>query len=112
MFEIIKNWLNDKFSTSESAASDRRAKTGTHSAVRPKRPIAPRPVQKVIRENKQDRHEEADKRNKFVREDTGTHETLKIIDSSLEDSPEEGGIDPYNTGAFDPSKTWNNRSRK
>lgn len=50
-------------------------------------------------------------RKKFLREDTGTHETLKILDDSLVDSGEESGIDPYNTGGFDRSKNWNNRFR-
>lgn len=52
-------------------------------------------------------------RNKYVREDTGTHETLKIIDDSILESDEEYGLDPYNTGRFDRSKSWNSsRSRK
>ncbi len=51
-------------------------------------------------------------RNRYVREETGTHETLKILDDSLVDSGEETGIDPYNTGGFDRSKNWNNRFRK
>ena len=51
-------------------------------------------------------------RNKFVREDTGTHETLKILDDSLVDSGEESGIDPYNTGGFDRSRHWDKRFRK
>lgn len=52
-------------------------------------------------------------RNKYVREDTGTHETLKIIDDSLLDRDEEFGADPYNTGRFDRSRSWDtNRSRK
>lgn len=52
-------------------------------------------------------------RNKYVREDTGTHETLKIIDDTLVDGEDEGGIDPYNTGRFDRSKSWDSyRSRK
>lgn len=52
-------------------------------------------------------------RNKYVREDTGTHETLKIIDDSILDDDEELGADPYNTGRFDRSKSWNSaRSRK
>ena len=51
-------------------------------------------------------------RNKYVREDTGTHETLKIIDDSLAEE-DDGGIDPYNTGRFDRSKSWDSyRSRK
>lgn len=51
-------------------------------------------------------------RNKFIREDTGTHETLKILDDSLIDSGEEQGIDPYNTGNFDRSKNWDSRRGK
>lgn len=52
-------------------------------------------------------------RNKYVREDTGTHETLKIIDEdSLINTGEETGIDPYNTGGFDRSKNWDTRFRK
>ena len=51
-------------------------------------------------------------RNKYVREDTGTHETLKIVDESIVDSEEENGMDPYNTGRFDRSKSWQFRYRK
>ena len=52
-------------------------------------------------------------RNKYVREDTGTHETLKILDESLFDGNEEFGADPYNTGRFDRSKSWDKlHSRK
>ncbi len=51
-------------------------------------------------------------RNKFVREDTGTHETLKILDDSMVDSGEEPGLDPYNTGSFDRSKNWDRRFGK
>lgn len=51
-------------------------------------------------------------RNRFVREDTGTHDTLKILDDSILESEDEGGIDPYNTGRFDRSKSWNSRIRK
>ena len=52
-------------------------------------------------------------RNKYLREDTGTHETLKIIDDSVDQSSDEGGIDPYNTGRFDRSKSWDTfRTRK
>ena len=52
-------------------------------------------------------------RNRYVREDTGTHETLKIIDDSILDDDEECGADPYNTGQFDRSRSWNSvRSKK
>lgn len=50
--------------------------------------------------------------NKYQREDTGTHETLKIVDDSLLEDDDEGGIDPYNTGKFDRSKNWDKRFRK
>ena len=48
-------------------------------------------------------------RNKYLREDTGTHETLKIIDDTAGDSVDEDGFDPYNTGRFDRSKKWKRR---
>lgn len=51
-------------------------------------------------------------RNKYVREDTGTHEKLKIINDSLVNSDEEDAFDPYNTGRYDRSKNWNSRSSK
>ena len=50
-------------------------------------------------------------RNKYVREETGTYETLKILDDSIVDSGEETGIDPYNTGDFDRSRNWDKRFR-
>lgn len=49
---------------------------------------------------------------KFVREDTGTHDTLKILDQSVLESDEPCGIDPYNTGRFDRAKSWETRFRK
>jgi hypothetical protein len=45
-------------------------------------------------------------RNRFVREDTGTHETLTILDDLSIETREETGIDPYNTGQFDRSRNW------
>ena len=49
-------------------------------------------------------------RNKYIREDSGTHEKLKIVDESLLQEDDEDGLDPYNTGRFDRSKTWKLRS--
>ena len=51
-------------------------------------------------------------RRKFIREDTGTHETLKIIDESMFTTDDDEGIDPYNTGCFDKSKGWDKRFSK
>lgn len=46
-------------------------------------------------------------RNKYAREDTGTGDSLKIIDDSLMiEAAEEDGFDPYNTGKFDRSSNW------
>lgn len=50
-------------------------------------------------------------RNKYIREDTGTHDNLKIIDETLIETDDEAGIDPYNTGQFDRSKNWDTRFR-
>ena len=50
-------------------------------------------------------------RNKFLREDSGTHETLKILDDSIIDTEEEEGFDPYNTGQFDRSRNWDKRTK-
>lgn len=50
-------------------------------------------------------------RNKYLREDTGTHETLRIVDDSLIETGEQTGFDPYNTGQFDRSRNWS-RTRK
>ena len=50
-------------------------------------------------------------RNRYVREDSGTHDTLKILDDSVLDTDEESGIDPYNTGRFDRSRNWDKRFR-
>ncbi len=52
------------------------------------------------------------RRRKIVREDTGTHETLKIVDDELQIADDKDGIDPYNTGGFDRSKNWDSRFRK
>jgi len=52
-------------------------------------------------------------RNKYIREDTGTHETLTIVDDSVLGPDEAGGGDPYNSGRFDRAKSWDSsRSRK
>lgn len=50
-------------------------------------------------------------RKRFIREEAGTHETLKIVDETVTDTEEEAGIDPYNTGNFDRSRNWDKRFR-
>jgi hypothetical protein len=120
MFEKIKNWLNRRSSADEQHPRNRLHRTGAHTAVRTKKPPVEAPLQNFDEDDVAVPVEIEDGgpnknvliRNKYVREDTGTHETLKILDDSLVDSGEETGIDPYNTGGFDRSKNWNNRFRK
>lgn len=113
MLKLIKNWLGKG---KVAGRGDALRKTGAHrpaATPRPNhqtqagarrrdavKPAGPAPLQQapVIR-------------NKFVREDTGTHETLKILDDSIIDSGEKEGFDPYNTGDFDRSRNWERRFR-
>mgnify|MGYP001813448772 CR=1 FL=1 len=50
--------------------------------------------------------------SQMIREDSGTHETLKIVDDSLLESDNDDAFDPYNTGRFDRSKQWGTRTGK
>ena len=120
MMEKLKNWLKERFSAAESPPPVDIRKTSAHVPPRPKKPLVSKPAPKPAEDEPFLSGKIADGgpgknvliRNKYVREDTGTHETLKILDDSLVDSGEETGIDPYNTGGFDRSKNWTNRFRK
>ena len=120
MFKRLKNWLKERFDDEDDALPAPLELTGAHVVKRPNS-AAPGKAARNFTSNKE--HPAATIqdagpgktvliRNKYVREDTGTHETLKILDESLVDSGEEAGIDPYNTGGFDRSKNWSNRFRK
>ena len=119
MMERLKDWLKDRFSAEPAPSNDIR-RTGAHMSPRPKQRAAKKPIGPTAETEPPlaGKIEDAGPgknvliRNKYVREDTGTHETLTILDDSLVDSGEETGIDPYNTGGFDRSKNWNNRFRK
>ena len=124
MFKRLKNLFSGQPAEKEAPPSPPLDRTGVHASPRP------RPAQqKVNVPRKRPEPVDADEglsgriesngpgknvliRNKYVREDTGTHETLKILDDSLVDSGEEAGIDPYNTGGFDRSKNWDKRFGK
>lgn len=122
MFERLKNWFSSDSAKKKAPQSPGLNRSGAHVSPRPK--VA---QQKIPR--RQPEFVDAGDglsgkiesngpgknvliRNKYVREDTGTHETLKILDDSLVDSGEETGIDPYNTGGFDRSKNWDKRFGK
>lgn len=128
------NWLTDKFAPRKASPRPDLRQTGAHlrqtGRHRKPRGARPRPVSKPVQTKPAARPEYVDIvphiegriedlgpgknvliRNKYVREDTGTHDTLKILDDSMLDTEEETGIDPYNTGEFDRSKNWDKRFR-
>lgn len=129
MFERLKNWISGNSAKQRPPASPGLHRTGAHVSPRPKAA-----QQKIPRKQPEVSRRQADSadpgkglsgklesngpgknvliRNKYVREDTGTHETLKILDDSMIDSGEEAGIDPYNTGGFDRSRNWDKRFGK
>jgi hypothetical protein len=122
MFEKLKNWFSKGTDRQSPAESPAMRETGSHKAPHPKAAPAkvPRPNPEFV-ESDEDLSGKVESagpgknvliRNKYVREDTGTHETLKILDDSMVDSGEETGFDPYNTGGFDRSKNWDKRFGK
>lgn len=119
----FKNWLKNRFSAAETAPPKALRKTGsiqgTHGTVAAKKNVPE--LTPDFAEVEPHTHSKVESlgpgknvlvRNRFVREDTGTHETFKIVNDSLVDSGEEPGLDPYNTGSFDRSKKWDQRFRK
>ncbi len=116
------NWLTRKISPDKAAPQNNLRRTGDRR-VPPPRPAAIRRQPKIesvdVETELGGKIEDGGPgknvlvRNKYVREDTGTHETLTIIDESLLQADEDDGLDPYNTGRFDRSKSWDSsRSRK
>ncbi len=121
MIDKLRNWLRSRTSDTDEQRPVNTRKTGVHSFVRSKPVAAPKqttididapPIDSQTQIESTGPGKNVLTRNRFIREDTGTHETLKILDDSLLDSGEEKGIDPYNTGGFDRSKNWTNRFRK
>jgi len=98
--------------------------TGAHVRPKPPRPPTPsrtarpgRPEGLKFRPELEGRIEDGGPgknvlvRNRYVREDTGTHEKLVIIDEASLDDDGDKGFDPYNTGQFDRSQTWSRRPK-
>lgn len=122
MIKTIKTWLKDRFSAAEPETSQALRRSGYYQGHPPassKDPAAELTPDFV--DVDPHLHAEIESvgpgknvliRNRFVREETGTHETLKILDDSAIDSGEATGLDPYNTGSFDRSKKWDQRFRK
>ena len=127
MFKRLKKWFSGDSGAAETPQAPSLNRTGSPTPSRPR--AAPKKAAPDRVPRRQPEFVDADEglsgkiesngpgknvliRNKYVREDTGTHETLKILDDSLVDSGEETGIDPYNTGGFDRSKNWDKRFGK
>jgi hypothetical protein len=122
MIDKLKNWFRERISGDEATPTQNLRGTGAHAVPRPapRNEKVPRPQPEYVAAD-EDLSGTIESngpgknvliRNKFVREDTGTHETLKILDDSIVDSGEEQGLDPYNTGGFDRSKNWERRFSK
>jgi hypothetical protein len=113
-------WLANKKSPQKASTRPDFAQTGRHAVPQKKKQALPSQQPEFVNldDSFSDQIEERGPgktvliRNKYVREDTGTHETLTILDDALVASNEEAGIDPYNTGKFDRSRNWDKRFRK
>jgi hypothetical protein len=116
------NWLADKISPQKAPPKPGLNQTGQHTIRKKSRvqQAVPRSQPEYVEfdSNVGGQIQDAGpgknvvKRHKYVREETGTHETLSILDESIEISTDEEGIDPYNTGQFDRSRNWDKRFRK
>ena len=121
MIKRLKTWFTERFAGDASPAAPPQqsgSQTAPRSATKQNKVPRRNPEYVDADEDLSGRIESAGPgknvliRNKYVREDTGTHETLKILDDSIVDSGEETGIDPYNTGGFDRSRNWDRRFSK
>ena len=119
MFKRLFAWLEDRFLDEKPADVPVLRQSGVRPPprVRP-RPAPPKPRDESYSPDEMGSIEDGGPgknvliRNKYVREETGTHDNLKILDDSILESDDEAGADPYNTGRFDRSQSWNLRSRK
>ena len=115
----ILDWIKDRFFYQDDEADEPLNQTGVRVRPRPpqQKPAAAPPPE--FEAGLVGRIEDGGPgknilvRNKYLSDDADTHDALKIIDDTGADSNEGGGIDPYNTGRFDRSKSWDSsRSRK
>mgnify|MGYP001812149233 CR=1 FL=1 len=119
------NWLADKISPKQAPPRVDITKTGQHTSLKkpskPRKQAVPRSQPEYIdfdssvegRIDSGGPGKNILRKRKFVREDSGTHDSLSILDESDDDQDRDSeGIDPYNTGQFDRSKNWDKRFRK
>lgn len=121
MFQRFINWLGTKLFAKPQAVETPLRQTGVRVRPPSVRPAVRKAQPELVEFKPELGGRIADggpgknvlMRSKYVREDTGTHDNLKILDwSVLEEEEGAGGIDPYNTGRFDRAKSWETRSRK
>jgi len=131
MIEFIKNWFRGRAEPAQALPTQDLRQSGanrlpavrrgdrrkTDRRDRLERPDRPEPPEAAIEPTVAGRIDSSGPmnvlvRNKYQREDSGTHETLRIIDDSLADPNDEAGNDPYNSGSFDRSRNWEKRYRK
>lgn len=115
------NWLSNKISREQATPAANLDQSGAHPRPRrtqPRQVVPDRQPEFVEPGGRLKGRIEARgpgknvlMRNKYVREDTGTHESLKILDESFIETDEAEGIDPYNTGGFDRSRNWERRRK-
>ena len=106
MFTRLINWFKLRPDPHQTSPADLLRRTGAHAP-----PRSARSTPEVPRRHPEFTDRGAPRRTEYVREDSGTHETLKIIDHSLDEPNDEDDIDPYNSGRFDPYRNWDKRSR-
>ena len=120
-------WLTSKYSSRKDTLRRDLRQTGSFSngkASRRKQSPAPQKHQQDVGAHPQvsgvtaeiGPHDKLQNREVLIRKTDETSDTLHLDDHSLieiaEDSGDEAGIDPYNSGQFDRSKNWDKRFRK
>lgn len=122
MMDALKNWFKGRFSQAESPTPPRARNTSNYRQhlAAAKKPADPPPQAPdvEVKSNVPGRIESQGPGknvfvpNPYVREDLGTHDSLKILDPSLVEDDQEEGIDPYNTGVFERPSKWDQRFRE
>ncbi len=116
------NWLADKLSPQKASPKPDLKQTGQYTIPKkaPVKQAVPRSQPEYVEFDSSVDGQITDagpgknvlKLNRQIREDSGTHETLSFLDESTGNSTDDDGIDPYNTGRFDRSRTWDKRFSK
>ena len=121
MIDTIKIWVRQRFSGAEADPAPTLRATGSYRQRLAKTETAAPRVELEKVDVELHAHSSIESlgpgknvyvRSPYVREDLGTHESLKIVDESLLEGEEPADFDPYNTGRFDKARKWDQRSRK